>query len=76
MRSIINFLAIILILIGLGTLVYNGFTYTQREKVAEIGNVEVTANTQKTVYISPVVSGLTLVVGIMLLLIGRKGSKP
>ena len=75
MKAITNLVGIILIVFGISALAYNGFTYTKKEKVAEIGNVQVTADTQKRVYFSPLVGGVALAAGVVLVLIGRRGGK-
>lgn len=67
MKSLVQVFAVVLIIFGIISLGYNGLTYTSRDKVAEVGSVEVTADTQKTVYLSPAVGGISLVVGILLL---------
>jgi uncharacterized membrane protein len=72
MKSTLSIVGIILILLGIATLTYQGVTYTQREKVAQIGNIQVTADTQKTVYFPPMLGGLSLVAGIVLVVVGRK----
>ena len=76
MKSIISLLGIILIIFGIASFAYMGFTYTSREKVAEIGNIQVTADTQKTISIPPVLSGLSLVVGIVLVVVGTMNGRP
>ncbi|MDX1902287.1 MAG: DUF3185 domain-containing protein [Gammaproteobacteria bacterium] len=68
----ISILGIILIIVGILTLTYQGFTYTKQEKVMEIGDVKVTADTQKTVHFPPILGGLSLVGGIVLVVMGRK----
>ncbi len=73
---LINLFAMILIIFGITSLAYNGFTYTSREKVAEIGSLELSADTEKTVYLSPVAGGVALAVGLILIIINRKGRKP
>lgn len=73
MKTIVSLIGIILIIFGIASLGYNGFKYTTREKVAEIGNLQLTADTEKQVYISPVVGGLALAVGVVLVFIGRVG---
>jgi len=75
MKSIINLLGIILIILGIASFAYMGITYTSHEKVAEIGNVQVTADTQKTVSIPPILGGLSLVAGIVLVVIGTMKGK-
>jgi uncharacterized membrane protein len=72
MRSILNFMGILLIIVGIAALAYQGFTYTKKEKIVEIGSIEVTADTQKTVYLSPIFGALSLVGGIVLVVLGRK----
>ncbi len=72
MRSITSLLGIVLVLLGIGTLAYQGITYTQQEKVAQIGNVQVSANVEKTIYFPPILAGLSLVAGIVLVAASRK----
>lgn len=75
MKSLISFVGILLIIFGIFTLVYKGFNYTSHEKVAEIGSLQVSADKEKSVYLSPTTGGLSIVVGIFLILIGRSGRK-
>lgn len=58
---------IVLIVLGLFALVYQGFSYTKREKVIDFGPIEATATTHKTVPIPPVAGVLAVVAGIVLL---------
>ena len=71
----INMIGLLLIILGIAALVYQGFSYTKQEKIAQIGNVQVTADTQKTIYFSPILGGLSLVAGVVLVLIGRRNGK-
>ena len=71
MKSFINVIGILLIIFGILSLGYQGITYTKREKVAQFGDLQVTANTQKTVYLPPIVGGLSFVAGIVLIFINR-----
>jgi uncharacterized membrane protein HdeD (DUF308 family) len=57
---------IILIVLGIVALAYQGITYTTREKVLDIGPVEATAEKQKTIPLPPIVGGLALVSGVIL----------
>lgn len=75
MKSVITLIGIVLIILGISSFAYMGFTYTSHEKVAEIGNVQVTADTQKTISIPPVMGGTSLVVGIVLVIIGTRSGK-
>jgi len=74
MKSKIMMLGVLLILIGVVTFAYQRFTYTQREEVAKIGTLQVTADTQKTVYFPPMLSGISILAGIVLVVLGRKNS--
>ncbi len=65
-------LGIILIVVGIVALAYQGITYTTREKVIDIGSIEVTADKTKTFPLPPIVGGIALVGGIVLLVIGSK----
>lgn len=71
MKSTITILGIVLIVLGIAAVGYQGFTYTSREKVLEIGNVQVTADTEKSVDLSPYVGAIILVSGIILVVVGR-----
>ncbi len=64
--------AIILIAIGILALAYQGITYTTREKVLDLGSIEMTAEKMKTFPLPPIVGVVTLVGGIVLLIKGRK----
>ena len=65
---------IILIVIGVIALAYGGFTYTTREKVIDAGPLQVSADRQKTIPLPPILGGLCLVGGIILVLAGNKKS--
>ena len=65
-------LGIILIVVGIAVFAYQGITYTSREKVIDVGSVEVTAEKTSTFPLPPIVGGIALVGGILLLLVGGK----
>lgn len=71
MKVFINVLAVILILAGIGGLSYSGFTYDTQEKVAEIGSLKITAETEKTVPFSPYIAGLCIALGVGLIVFNR-----
>ena len=62
----------VLIVIGLIGLIWGGISYTREEKVLDIGPIEATAERRETIPVTPVVGGIALVGGIVLLLAGRK----
>ena len=65
-------LGIILIAVGIVAFAYQGITYTTREKVVDIGPIQVTADKTKTLPLPPIVGAIALVGGIVLLVIGNK----
>jgi uncharacterized membrane protein len=63
---------IILIAIGIIALAYGGFTYTKREKIIDAGPLQVSADREKTVPFPPILGGICLVGGILLVVVGNK----
>lgn len=70
----ISWIGILLIILGALALAYQGFNYTRQEKVIDLGPIHATAETQEHVSIPPILGGLTLVAGIVLLVYGNKKS--
>ncbi len=70
----ITWIGILLVVLGALALAYQGFTYTHREQVMEVGPMRVTQETQKKISIPPILGGLALVGGIALLILGGKKS--
>jgi hypothetical protein len=67
-------IAIILIVLGIAVFAYQGITYTTREKVVDIGPIQVTADKTKTIPLPPIVGAIALVGGIVMLVMGIKKS--
>ena len=63
---------IILILIGIVALAYGGFSYTKREKVVDAGPLQISADRQHSVPFPPILGGLCLVGGVILVLAGNR----
>jgi uncharacterized membrane protein len=63
---------IILIAIGIIALAYGGFSYTKREKIIDAGPLQVSADREKTVPFPPILGGICLVGGIILVILGNK----
>jgi len=70
----ITLVGIALIGLGIVAFAYQGITYTSREKIIDIGPIQATADTQKTIPLSPLLGGLALVGGIVLVVVGAKKS--
>ena len=65
-------IAIILIALGIAAFAYQGITYTTREKVVDLGPIQVTAEKTKTFPLPPIVGAIAIVGGIVLLVMGSK----
>lgn len=63
---------IILIIVGVLMMIYTGFTFVTKEKVADVGPVEVNKTERHPVQWSPIVGGLLLVGGIIIVATGKK----
>jgi len=63
-------LGLILVILGALALGYQGFTYVTREKIVDAGPVQVSADKEKTVWIPPVVGGIGVAAGLVLMIVG------
>jgi hypothetical protein len=60
-------IGIVLIAVGLVSLGYQGITYTSRETVVDLGPIKASVDKQKTIPLPPILGGLALAGGIVLL---------
>jgi hypothetical protein len=67
-------MGLILIVLGVIALAYQGFSYTTREKAVDLGPIEITTEQKKTVPISPILGGLALAGGVVLVVAGGRRS--
>ena len=67
-----KFVGIILIVLGVLALVYQGIQYTTREKLLDIGSFKVTADKKRTIPLPPIVGGVALVAGIVMIVLDRR----
>ena len=70
----ISIAGIVLIVLGIFALAYQGITYTKRERVVDVGPIHATRDKTKTIPLPPVLGGAALVGGIVLLVAGSKSS--
>jgi hypothetical protein len=68
----ISLVGILLIVLGVLALAYQGITYTHREKIVDIGPIHATEDKQENIPLPPVVGGLALVAGVGLLVVGAR----
>ena len=62
----------ILLILGIITLLYGGITYNRQRTVLDVGPFKATATEQKNIPLSPIVGGIVLLSGIVLLVVPRK----
>jgi uncharacterized membrane protein len=68
----ITIIGVLLIVLGVVALAYQGITYTTSEKVVDLGPLKVEAEREKTIPLPPVLGGLALAGGIVLLIVGAR----
>ena len=67
--KIVGFL---LVVFGVLALVYGGISYNRQRTVIDVGSFKATATEQKNVPLSPIVGGIALLGGVLLLVAPRK----
>jgi uncharacterized membrane protein len=68
----ISWIGILLIVLGGLALAYQGFSYTHREKVLDVGPIHATADKEERISIPPILGGIVLVAGIACLVAGGR----
>ncbi len=64
---------LLLIVLGIGALAFQGISYKSEEKILDIGSIEATAETTKTIPISPIVGGLAVIAGVAVVIATARG---
>ena len=65
-------LGLILIVLGVVALMYQGFTYTTHKKVLDVGPIQATKEEHHSVPLPPVLGALALIGGVVILVSDRK----
>jgi hypothetical protein len=65
---------ILLIVLGVISLALGGINYTKKEKVLDIGPIQATAERHRTIPLPPLLGGLALAGGVVLLIVGSRRS--
>jgi len=67
-------IGVILIALGLIGLIWGGFSYTTRDKVADIGPIDITRDKKHSVPLPPVLGVVAFLGGVALLAAGKKAA--
>lgn len=68
-------LGILLIVIGGIMTVFTGFNLVTKEKVVDVGPIEINKTEKTPVYWSPITGAILLVAGVVIVATSRKGSR-
>lgn len=63
---------IVLIVLGVLALAYQGIRYTTQEKLIDIGPLKLTASEKHSIPLPPILGGVAIAAGIALILVDRK----
>ncbi|MDT8444577.1 MAG: DUF3185 domain-containing protein [Desulfuromonadales bacterium] len=67
-------IGIVLILVAVAAFGYQGISYTSREKVIDLGPLQMTAEKTNTIPLPPIVGAVALIGGLVLLVAGSRKS--
>jgi hypothetical protein len=68
----VTIIGIVLIVIGIIGFATGGISFTHRKKVADLGSVQISRETQDTLPLSPIFSTVSLVAGLGLVVVGAR----
>jgi len=68
-------IGILFIVLGALVLAYQGINYTRQKRVLDVGSVHITTKTHERIPLPPILGGVALVGGVILVVMGA-GSKP
>lgn len=71
-NSTMKVAGIVLIILGVLALAYQGIRYTTKDKLVDIGPLEITSTEKKSIPIPPIVGGIAIVAGIAMILMERR----
>jgi hypothetical protein len=67
-------IGLILIVVGVLSLMYQGFTYTTHKKVLDVGPIQATKEEHHSVPLPPILGALALIGGVIILVSDRRSS--
>ena len=72
----ISWLGILLVVVGALVLAYQGINYTREKNVVDMGSVHITKESRERIPLPPILGGLALAGGVVLLVIGGAKGRP
>ena len=70
----VTLIGVVLIILGVLALAYQGITYTTREKVIDLGPLKASVDKEKNIPLPPIVGVLALAGGVALVIVGARKS--
>jgi hypothetical protein len=70
----VTLIGVVLIIVGVLALAYQGITYTTREKVIDLGPLKASVDKEKTIPLPPILGALALAGGVVLVIVGARKS--
>jgi uncharacterized membrane protein HdeD (DUF308 family) len=67
-------IGLILIVVGVLSLMYQGFTYTTHKRVLDVGPIQATKEEHHSVPLPPILGALALIGGVIVLVSDRRSS--
>jgi uncharacterized membrane protein YidH (DUF202 family) len=72
---VVKIIGILLIVLGLGGLAYGGLSWTRKDKVVDLGPVQVTRDKTESVPIPPIAGAACLLAGAAMLVADSRGTR-
>ena len=68
----VTIIGVVLVVLGVIGFATGGISFTHRKKVADLGSVQISRETQDTLPLSPIFSTVSLVAGLALVVVGAR----
>lgn len=70
----LKIVGVVLIILGIIALVFQGITYTTHKDLIDVGPIHATREEKKTIPLPPLLGGIAVVGGVVLLIASRKSN--